>query len=64
MITKATLEKAIIEAQRFILFARAAKESAVDLKENELIWGNKHTGAARRASMDLSRVLANFRRGK
>ena len=47
---------AITEAERFLEKARAARS---DLDS----YGNAKTAAAKRASMDLTRALAVFRRG-
>jgi hypothetical protein len=47
---------AISEAERFLEKARAARR---DLDS----YGNAKTAAAKRASMDLTRALAVFRRG-
>lgn len=55
-----TLDKAIAEARRFIKAAEAARPA---FKERE--WGGggtKESAAARRASMDLTRALADLRR--
>lgn len=52
-----TLAIAIAAAQRFIAAAKEAK------KDLELDYpGNKLTAAARRASMDLTRALADVRK--
>lgn len=55
------LEIAIAEAARFVVIARKAKER---LKSDKYasITGSKETGAARRASMDLTRALSELRR--
>jgi hypothetical protein len=57
----AKLAAAISEAERFIKKARAARKR---LKEDRLviISGSAETGAARRASMDLTRALADLRK--
>ena len=47
---------AITEAERFLEKARSARR---DFDE----FGNMKTAAAKRASMDLTRALAEFRRG-
>ncbi len=58
-----TIEEAIFEARRFITRAILAK---AELKTNEYanITGSPHTAACKRASMDLTRVLAKLRAGK
>ncbi len=59
MITEQKLSRAIAEAQRFIMIAHAAQ---VKLNGNKFAkYGCPETGAAHRASMDLTRVLAEFR---
>lgn len=52
---------AIDEAKRFIIKAELAYNK---IQENSLttITGSKETGAAKRASMDLTRVLADLRK--
>ncbi len=56
-----TLQAAIAEAERFLDLAR---ELQVQAKHTD--WAHVHgtaaSGAARRASMDLSRALADLRR--
>ena len=55
-----TLTNAIEEAERFIKFAELAKEKLIT---DDMAWsGRKETGAAKRASMDLSRELVNVRK--
>ena len=62
MITISKIDTAIRESKRFIATAMAAKER---LKQNDLAqYGCKETGAVRRASMDLSRVLVSIRDNK
>lgn len=61
MITVPKLDRAIAEAYRFLNAAEAAKKR---LKEGEGIYQSKETGAVRRASMDLSRILAHLRNSK
>jgi hypothetical protein len=51
-----SLNQAIIEAERFIRKARAAREHIDE------ICGNKERAAAKRSSMDLTRALTEFRR--
>jgi hypothetical protein len=58
--TKAKLFEAMTEARRFLKKGEAAMEV---LKTGEL-WSSKETGACRRASMDLTRSLAELRRGR
>ena len=51
---------AIREAERFIRKAKSARGAFAD---NKYAWnGTKETGACRRASMDLTRALAEMRR--
>jgi|GEM_PF-4556052 len=54
------LSNSIEEAERFIKKAKAAQES---LTSNQWAWnGTKETGAAKRASMDLTRSLVSVRK--
>lgn len=55
------LNKAIREAQRFIRTAKEAKER-LEADRYASITGSAETGAAKRASMDLSRSLVELRR--
>lgn len=62
-----TLGEAINEAKRFLhraepLYARVKKEIKAGNKSYELNFGPVETGAVRRASMDLTRMLAKLRR--
>jgi hypothetical protein len=64
MITSAKLARSIKEAERFLLAARAAEKRLA--QENYIgdiipVMGCKETGAVRRASMDLTRSLAELR---
>jgi hypothetical protein len=62
MMTPELLDDAIDECKRFIEKAKAAKRR---LKSNSLIeiTGSMETGAARRASMDVSRMMSHLRKG-
>ena len=51
---------AITEAKRFIKKAELAKQRLSD--DRFAYFGSKETSAARRASMDLTRALADLRR--
>ena len=54
------LTDAIAEADRFIKKAELARERLID---DQYAWsGTKETGAAKRASMDLTRVLVTVRK--
>ena len=55
------LNNAIAEAERFIKKAQAAQLSLFDNKL-AYITGTKYTAAAKRASMDLTRSLAELRK--
>ena len=63
-----TLKKAIQEAERFIKAAKAVELEKIEQystgKVTQYIATGKASGAARRASMDLSRVLADLRQGR
>ncbi len=54
-----TIAAAICEAERFLKAAKAAK---LELASEGYIAGTKTSGAARRASLDLTRALADMRR--
>lgn len=54
------LNEAVREAKRFI--ERAKPLLAQDTDKYVWMFGNKDTAAVRRASMDLTRALANLRR--
>jgi len=58
-----TLQQCIVEAGRFILKANKAIERLKADKYASII-GAKETAAARRASMDLTRALADLRQGR
>ena len=59
-VTVEKLDKAIMEAKRFIAKAMTAKKR---LKDNKYAsFGCKDTGAVRRASMDLTNVLVDIRK--
>jgi hypothetical protein len=60
-VTLSKLENAISEARRFIVAALEAKaRMKSDIYTN--ISGSKQTGAAKRASLDLTRALAEMRK--
>lgn len=59
-ITITKIDKAIKEANRFILKAKQAKKRLYD--DRLACFGCKETGALRRASMDLTRILVDIRR--
>lgn len=54
-----TLALAIEEAERFVTRARAAVEA---IGSDKYYYSRKETSAARRASMDLTRALADMRK--
>ena len=56
------LNDAISEAERFIKKAQAYQMKVVD--DSYAIFGCKEGGAAKRASMDLSRSLSELRNSK
>jgi hypothetical protein len=58
----AALDAAIAEAERFL---SAAKKACVSMRdESTCPYYNPDHAAAKRASMDLTRALAAFRRGE
>lgn len=59
------LDRCIDEARRFIDKAKKAQRRLINDKVDKNwgpICGTKETGAARRASLDLTRILAELRR--
>jgi len=65
--TPDALNTAIAEAKRFLKAAEAAKcaatyESGQGRDKHEYVEGGKLSAAAKRASLDLTRALANLRR--
>jgi hypothetical protein len=60
--TPETLLIAIEEATRFLKAAKEARKSIVHKPWGADFEGNKSTAAAKRASMDLTRALADMRR--
>lgn len=54
------LDAAINEARRFIVKAGEVKSEWA--KDSASIWSSKETGACKRASMDLTRALAELRK--
>jgi len=62
MINEESIKLAISEAQRFIGACRKAQKR---IKEGGFSWmGCRESGAVRRASMDLTRILADLRSRK
>jgi len=64
MITRHQIDRCLQVIERFELAAKKAKDSLCEegLAVNQAsIGGNRHTGALRRASLDLSRELADLR---
>jgi len=60
------LDKAVAEANRFLQAATAVKREAGTTKypkDDPLYCGGMYCAAAKRASLDLSRALADLRRG-
>ena len=59
-ITKEKLDDVMLECSRLLDRAREAKARLE--KDKWAYWGCKETGAVRRASMDLTRALAELRK--
>ena len=60
---KQTLEQCIKEAERFI--ERVKKLQSVNTGTgDDFWWNNKEQAAVKRASMDLTRALADLRQGR
>lgn len=60
----ATLNRAIREAERFILLAKETTPSIGYNGKSEWIEAGKHAATTKRASMDLTRALADLRQTK
>ena len=61
-----TLRRAITEARRFIELAEAVplRDYGSKGKPVQFVESGKASGAVRRASMDLTRILADLRQGR
>ena len=60
-----TLQKAIDEAERFIERAKALRDLTTPSPNTDFIYGPPiESGACQRASMDLTRALADLRQGR
>lgn len=59
--TQESLIAARIEAERFVRLAKQL-EAEVETSDYDTIFGNRTSGSVRRASMDLTRALADMRR--
>lgn len=60
-----SLQEAIAEAERFIAKAKAAEVRGVSRSiagDEPAMWACKENGAVRRASLDLTRALAELRK--
>ena len=53
------VDKAIAEATRFLAVAKQVRDNFPDL---DFCWATKDGGSIKRASMDLTRALAEMRR--
>ena len=62
MMNQATLARVADEAQRFIELANALHVSLETERRSRVVTGTRLSGAVRRASMDLTRALADLRR--
>lgn len=61
---KKTLTRAVEDAKRFIEKASELKLVALDSKADDINGYPKEQGAVSRASMDLTRTLADLRQGR
>jgi len=61
--TLKTLNTAIAEARRFIKRAKLAKKTNYNGKGEHVLWCSKESAACKRSSMDLTRALAELRKG-
>ena len=66
--TRPTLNAAIVEAERFLRRAKSlvgvANLHPVQAKSHDFLDHPKEQGAVKRASMDLTRILADLRAGR
>jgi hypothetical protein len=62
--TKTKLRDAISESERFITRARIALAQNGYDKCDDSLYPSKHNAAAIRASLDLSRMLSQFRKSR
>lgn len=60
--TKTKLRLAIAECERFLERARVALAQKGYDKSDDLLMGSRHNSAAVRASLDLTRALAEMRK--
>ena len=58
------LDAAMFEAERFLEKAKRCKHSPTKTERGYAYWDTKETGATKRSSMDLTRALADLRRGR
>jgi maltooligosyltrehalose synthase len=61
-VNKQTLAKAVKEAKRFLDAAELARAEAGDDPTGNAMGLSRYCGACKRASMDLSRALAELRK--
>jgi hypothetical protein len=55
------IDEAVFEARRFI--RRATEWRKILKKDKSAVYGSKQGGACKRSSMDLTRALAELRKG-
>ena len=62
--TRETVNVAVAEAERFLARAHALLivDNQTEPADRSVYYGSKETGALRRASMDLTRALADLRK--
>lgn len=56
------IQKAVAQAKRFLLAAKSVKQTNYQGRNFDGIETGKESGALRRASMDLTRALAEMRK--
>ncbi len=62
---RSTLLRSIVEAKRYIVLAETAIKTNKQAENEEYLWwSSKENAAAKRASMDLTRTLADLRQGR
>lgn len=64
MMSSSRLTLAIREANRFILAAETLAKELEESGKSYVLTGTRKSGACRRASLDLTRALADLRRDK
>ena len=64
MIYKSAVKEAITDARRFIRRAEQYLRESPYKEHEQDVWGGKDAAAMKRASMDVTRSMANLRQGR